>query len=540
MGIFLFVASSMVTWILAHFRHSLGKRGLRQTWQYRLSANLLAFVAPCAGASALFLVLLVWAHRAAGADSTTLDKLITLEQLLDQATFLVGLVKLDAVQTLWILLGLLLLSVTATSLGSTLLRWFGRIQNVIRFLYIFVVLLAALTLFGSQLGRPSSQLRVRIATLRQGYAELKVDLSAAVTEEAIRAILERQIEALPPAYTDALQLPRQIAEASRDLADAYESAQREYKFADDGVAATINSAHSDPGASEFVVLTGTATRRESRVEPSGVPGDLSYGRLRRAREATDQIVRRQSTPEFVKLLDLEAGRKVVCQVPKAITEGLKKTAFDGVLHEFPILEPLVDAFVRTVDQEVEGSITAAIDRTTRRVIDNPEVAPDAVRAEAAQVAAKHEPVPIVVAGGARAEADLRAELSSLNEAAVALQARVRQERCDQLLAGLSSASESARTSAVEGLVEHSADLSPAQSERLLDIMRTGTEEWEIFVDQEWEGAYCYKRFRMKSIREYAAEAIERGSPQGSSQAVAARDSKSAEAEHISYFTRTYI
>jgi hypothetical protein len=197
------------------------------------------------------------------------------------------------------------------------------------------------------------------------------------------------------------------------------------------------------------------------------------------------------------------------QIPKVITGALKKEIFDEVVSHYPILSPLVDVLVKTIDDKVEARIRPALDRHLAEA--GPAQLADVVD-RSAELVLKDLPLKGATAArevANRVAGEIQREDALVEDARARLNAERNVLYNDKLITQLTHDNEHERDTAADELALRGSTLTDPQRERLTLLMENGTEEWERYVDEHWEGSTCIKRFRQVSVREYAARALGR-------------------------------
>src|SRR5947209_4819603 len=192
----------MITWILLiscllalffyYKRRELKKNGGNR-FVYHLSDKSLDFLFPLIGVT-LFYFILAWIFDGTS-NNASLQFLIKLETFLSGIKSFLSKIKLGTTQVIIILIVMYALSLLRipSKLTSKLLPFFKHYRKGFTRAYIAATLLCAFTFFGTQLGVPIAQLKLRIDSDKKGYADLKQQVHDALSAQVPAKLHERAL-----------------------------------------------------------------------------------------------------------------------------------------------------------------------------------------------------------------------------------------------------------------------------------------------------------------------------------------------------------
>src|SRR5205085_7453361 len=89
---------------------------------------------------------------------------------------------------------------------------------------------------------------------------------------------------------------------------------------------------------------------------------------------------------LISLIKLDSVKQLICQLPKSFTGLAKKsTVLKLVIERYPILEPIVDVFVGTLDKSVEDKVNNSVDKLADALLQKPENAYSIISDEAQKI-----------------------------------------------------------------------------------------------------------------------------------------------------------
>jgi hypothetical protein len=260
---------------------------------------------------------------------------------------------------------------------NTGVEWYAKYANPVS---AGVATLAALTVFGMQVGAPASNLELRIKIAQRGYSDLSRQVDADLSQQVATGLFHKIQQQLPKPYRDALALPNQLLDAASDVQTRASDA------AVDGVtipavdkavdAVMAQRAKVDAVPSEIVV--------HGPAPDDPPPPDVTLQQV----DAAEKSITAESAAERPKdtRVDLvaEGQKKVTLQVEKLASEqilALTKPLTSAV----PILEPMISAFADSMDETLQQRLGVAYDRIMAKVLRDPQHAGKTVRAEAESI-----------------------------------------------------------------------------------------------------------------------------------------------------------
>lgn len=280
--------------------------------------------------------------------------------------------------------------------------------------------LASLTLFGTQLGAPASDLRLRIKDTQNRYAELARRTEVDFTQRVAAQLYTKIRDALPPSYGEALELPqrqRSLATlAGHDASRARSQWAKRVAVVDRIV--RRDTARSIALRSLRSNLVVPATGRRSP------PGSVTQNRV----EAASSIPI-DATGRGIELMSI-GRKKIVLHVEKLASAQIVNLT-RPLVEAAPVLKPVLQAFVSAVDTTVQARIERAYDGVMSARLSEAGISQARIEREAKAVVDATSVAPAVdlVSRQAVQEARLaRDEFSSLKAGRASLRSRVAQAR----------------------------------------------------------------------------------------------------------------
>jgi len=503
----------VVAWILiAVFLHELHGPRFRKNKtgaRYYFAKNSLEFLIPCAIVGSLYYLVCLIASRAG--DFASLQLLIRMEESLSAAKSYLSILKLNALQVCGVFLVFYLLSLLQVPLDtrSRMSSAFARYRVVARRIYTVLLLLCSFTLFGTQLGSPTRNLNVHIKTIRDGYADLRKEAKEAVCRQVAARLHDKILDSFPPSYRDALELPGKVDAEVGSLRAWYAQARASYGVrvvSADSILA--QNEQRDRIASPKTVLVLHAVADSAPESASAVPGEMSAPKVNRAKTALEGH-RSRSSSRLMTFLRVREGKEFVCKLPTILTHEFKTQAFGQLIEAYPIVEPLVDVFVRTANDELDATVGKSVDKVVNAVGQDPSQVDRVIDDEASRiVSTTNIKIPTETLEKAnKAQRQLQTELKVAREARMQIDREVRHietAMARKLIAQISSPSETTRVSAAEKLAGMGSKLSKQQVDELVRIMRNGRRK---FVTSRTRIQHCTD-CEYTSVRYYAADALE--------------------------------
>ncbi|WP_410672674.1 hypothetical protein [Amycolatopsis sp. cmx-4-68] len=347
-------------------RRSAGGSGLR----YHLAAFGVLYLVPVGVAATAYFGLSVYLQWFAGTSST--GWLISLQRFFEGVSrFFADHLKLSEFSVFAVLIGVYLATCLLLARGTG--GWRGRAATGLGRAADFytkysgpaaagLATLAALSLFGMQLGAPATDLRVQIKVAQQGYADITRKIEADLNQRVAGQLYGKVEAAFPPDYRDALAVRRTeladlVASASSSAASAKSGYDVSLPEVDDAVRTeTVREAKVQALSPEL-----RAGDAEAREAPSGTTPEqvAAAGKVVEARPAEPGID-----------LVADSRKKVSLQVEKVASErilALTKSVTDAV----PLLDPLVQAFAEAADKTLQDRLAQAFDRLREIALHRP-------------------------------------------------------------------------------------------------------------------------------------------------------------------------
>lgn len=395
MIIIVFLIGCFLTYLFLKKKREIEKHNWKKGLLYYFYKNSLDFLAPFVVITFLYLLFYLVIASFTALGSTTLHSLIQFEEFLEKLKSYFSIFKLNAIEALVVLIALYLLGLLRfmTQKSKKLYKLFDKYQLIVRRVYIVLVLLCSFTFFGTQLGEPTKNISLRIKTVRDGYADLCNETREALAEEVATQVYPKVHDSFPKPYQDALELPPKIEQETNSLRSYYSSVQNEFGAKDRNTEVLIERGSlRAQSASDLEVATPEGTRK--RIENFTLPDEkqISYKKIKDAKNAVNKH-RSNLKSRAIEMLKMEGGKKVTCQIPKVFTGQAKKALFQQIIKDYPILEPVVDVFFRTLDKQVEIKVEQVVDRLTNSAFQNPENFEKSV-AEQASIIVEHKKVEI--------------------------------------------------------------------------------------------------------------------------------------------------
>jgi hypothetical protein len=518
-AVILLIAGSFLALTFWRKKHALETRGVKGGLGYNFLKNTLEFLIPFVLVVAFYLALLVFVS--ANMDSASLERLIWMEEKLSIIKSWVSWLKLSAVGVVIGFAVLFLIGLLRIPFQKQLSKGYDWFLKMSKWAYIVLVLLCSFTLLGTQSGEPTTNLQVRIKTIREGYADLCKQAQVAVSGETAAKLFDKARSSLPPNYIAALELPKKIEGQASAFRDFYQTTQREYGIKSgkaEAVLVIASSRNKSVSVLQSEYEVPAETKEPSFAEPN--PKQISYQKLEKAKASLEQYQQSRSS-KVITFLRAESGKNLTMKLPKVLTSKLKSQFFSPWIESRPILGPLVDVFFKTFDSEIEEQVGKAVDKVVSTAIEKPDSIQKEVEEQSSGIADQKSVSvqPQTLEKAFQSSNQLEKELADIQEARSQVDHEIvvaEQGRIDKWIAELGSPKEEVRERASTGLSRMGSKISKSQVDRLVNIMRRGGNSWTKFLYRE-EGHHCSWWERV-SIKYYAAVALQRmSSPHVSSE-----------------------
>jgi len=509
MAIYIFAASCLLTYVVIRKVKTLEKDNANKRFAYHFFKSSLDFLIPLNFVLLFYFCLAIFTFFAA--EFAGIQFLVQLEAFFAKIKSILSMIKLDAISIVLIMsvifiIGILFLPSHATRNAFNILN---KYQSLTRKLYMVFVLLCSFTLLGSDLGKPYTDLKVRISTIRKGYADLRDDLHETLSENVAMRIYSKSLNDLPPAYQGAIALTPRIKSEKESLRNYYRSAQSQFGIRDRGIEIIISSktGHTKSYGPKHVPNNAKSEDIIHGEQIPSVTQNVSYHNINSARKSLANY-RISLLSRINKLLKIEGADQIVAQFPKVVTDETKKAVFKQLMAEYPFIEPVIEVFSRSIDRKIETEVNQAVTRLTESSIRSPGTIDNNIDEEASRVVDKAK---CVVSSTDLKKANLitrqmETTLSNIKNARLKIDFKKKQvenDRIDKLIAQLKSSKENVRLSASSKLSSMGENLSEGQIGKIISIMRHGNESWRKFLYRE---GHC-DWFEYTKARYYAGECL---------------------------------
>lgn len=483
---------------------------LKKGVSYHFLKHTLEFLTILIIASLVYTAL--WMFALIAANRATLRSLIWLETSLARAkSFYGSYLRLSALQTLLVISVLYFLG-----LRATLSKWAKGYQTWSKRVYVLLLILCSFSLFGVQRGEATLQdLRLRIVLVRQGYADVRQKARDVLSAEAADKVYEKIRDSFPQPYRNVLESHGQFGARAKELRGYYSYAQGQYEVKSGKAETVINEAARRSAAAEAVTEVqpldeASGGTRADMTVPDPVPDQINYVGVKEAQAAVEERERALSTRVITFLKgDVEGGKELVLHLPKIATGTVKNELFSSWIKAHPVIEPLVDVFVSTLNDKVKAKLEPVVDRLVSKIIQRPDAAQAAIEEESSQVTEQVVvDIPLATLEKAsQAGRQLENDLASVDEAKMQIESEIRraeENRIEDLITQLRSPSQAVSERASTALSKAGEKISKTQIDELIGIMRHGGQSWRKFLNREGHCDY----YEYTSVRYYAASALE--------------------------------
>ncbi len=384
---FLIIGAGIILIILILSKRSSIDKAKKTGAHYHFYTLTLEFLVPLVAIVFFYSALAAFVSRSG--DSASLAYLIQLETTLTQVKSYLTILKLDAVQILGVLAFLYLLGLLGLSSSSSK-GFFSFLKGYriwTRRIFVPLVILSSLTLFGTQLGEPTNDLQLRIKTIRDGYADVRQEIKELVDHDTGSLLYSNAKDSLPPSYLGALAMSDEIADEIDALDSDYEAAKAEYGLNIPEIQAIIASSAGRREAESkqthtIKLVAGSGLSSRGRAEQAD---KITYRKLINMKRTVSSLKRGLSSKK-ISLLSTEGGSELLFQVPRVLTGEFKKALFQSWIDSYPILEPLVDVLKGTVNKKIESEAEVATDRVLNLAIKDPSKTEALIEQEARKIA----------------------------------------------------------------------------------------------------------------------------------------------------------
>jgi hypothetical protein len=487
----------------------LGGVGRKKSWGYFFAKNSLEFLVPFVAVSGFYFLLAY--SLSYFSNYLSLKRLVAFENVVTQVKSVVDHLNFEPLTVLLIfvllfILGLLRVPPQGFETASSA---FSRYQKITRRLYITIVLMCSLTLLGTYAGEPTNDLRIRIKTLRDGYADLVSDIESSLVEETATEILKSAKAQLPETYTNALALSLTEEDKLYELAAYYRTEQKKWHIDLPGVNAMIDSRIPKPKVIVFEAAGGSvADSSMSRRLQTRVPAAATIQNLEKLRAQIEKTPARAGKRRLVELVGSKSGRKILCEIPRVFTHRVRNGIVRQCAARYPLLEPIVDIFVNTFDDKMQQKIENAAVRIADSGLKQPENSRQMIKEEVGKLAA---PSKLSVDPGRISKAEalglrLQSDLQAYDAAKERIEAKVKSVQSKEvrgLISQLTAPDPETRADAARRLAQMGKTISRGDFDKIVDIMRNGRAESRKKLYRQ---SHC-TWYEYTQSRYYAAEAL---------------------------------
>jgi len=380
--------------ILCYFLHyiflskkrKIEKLKIRKTLKYYFFKNSLDFLVPFNIIATIYLLLTLVISFISTLDNISLQFLLQFEQTMGKVKSVVSIFKLNALQVLVILIFLYLANLLLLSTRSTkIFSLFEKYQAIFRRIYIILVLICSFTFFGTKAGDSTENISLKIKTVREGYSDLCNDLKDVVAEDIAHKVYPKVYNSFPETYIHALDIPINIGYEIDSLVIYYNTVKKRFDI-NDQVIENLISEYSNrlKGIDRFEINGQEGTRERINYEISA-PSNITTKKIKNARNTVTNYNERLKS-KTIELINIEGGKKVICQIPKVFTGQIKKAFIQQIINDYPILEPLIDVFFRTLDDQIETKMKEIVDNDmVISIIKQPEITSQLVSDKSSEI-----------------------------------------------------------------------------------------------------------------------------------------------------------
>jgi hypothetical protein len=334
------------------------------------------YLVPISIAIAFYILLAAW--LTAFRESLSIGQLISLQESFEEiSSYFADNLKLSELRVLELLV--LIYIISSVLLAN---KWLGKVRiGVVRGLYWLVerygkysgpigaglATLAALSLFGMQLGSPAQDLALRIKIHQKGYAEAARVVEARLSQEVTAGLYTKVNRAFPKEYREAVLLTTRIDNLVIALHDEADQDRQTFGVRDPQLDRMVHKEMvriNKVGSFQPNLIVENRAAQTSAAPPS----NATPRQIEAARSAQLSAAPGESAPAE---LIHEGEKRISLQVEKLATEQVTKLT-KPVTTAIPILEPLLQSFVEAMDQSLQDRIENARDRILKTLLRNPK------------------------------------------------------------------------------------------------------------------------------------------------------------------------
>jgi len=468
--------------------------GWRSYKTNRFMQNSLKFLIPYVISMLLYIVFLLFVEGAL--NTASIEFLFKLKEAIIRIKSSLPTSTIKGIGILGIFVGLYLLSML-------------KMPSAIKKVYIFVVLLCSFILFIPKAGDLSPYLDENIKNIRDGYMEICNEIEPTIYKEIAVLSYGKIYESFPQSYRDSWSLIEKIKNEVDSLRHYFKNAQSY------GIGSTKAQSILDLYASREKRASGLKVDFEvtdtAKSEPKEIdyppPSEITSLEIKKIRAAIDQY--RKSLPSRIIMpLIAEDCKQLVWQTPKVLSAKDKKVDFRPCIEPYPILKPIVDAFVSSFNKELASRVAIVCDTLIRSLDKNPSSLLKSIRDEAFKIVnSRSVQISVqVLTEAERTGKRLQDEISPIQIAKTQIDHQIKRlenSTIDDLLAQLSSTNEQRRLFVSRELANRGEKLTESQVAKLINMMKVGKGRWSKYL---YRSGHC-TWYEITTIRYYAAESV---------------------------------
>lgn len=341
-------------------------------------------------------------------DTTTLSRLESLEQFLIKIKDFVSYLKIKPWYAALIIFGLIIIDLLVSYFifskyvkspegadadgeqnQSTLASRYKFYHTWSKRIYIVAVLLCSFTFFGNSVtGERVARLRLNIDKIRDGYEKLKEEAEESLMASVQQKIYEKVKESLPSDVKNDFDYPHIINMNLSELY-SYNEQLKKYGISNPDFEATVKDYdaqvkrnanipnepvnYEEPKAKD--VKTKEPKPKDIKTEKPVDSKAKAAATVKSVEKSVAEVKTKKSfRVRFVSLLKLEGTKELLVKFPGSLTDVTKSKIFGEIVKTHPILEPIVDVFVGTMDKHVEAKVKDSAVIVADALLESPEKA----------------------------------------------------------------------------------------------------------------------------------------------------------------------
>lgn len=380
----------LISWLTTAALLNLKKRNSkRQGARFYFAKHMLDVAWPFATVMTLFAATLLYINGWAS-NSAPLEQLMAIEIKLNRIKALVKALAVPPQYQISILLVLISLQFELTAIavcknlhraldlgvrsGRTLLQWY---DLLLKPLVLLVTFATSFSFFGAELGEPADQLRLRIGTLREGYAALHRDLHERLQTEVRRRALQEALDNLPTNYSNIIADAVRHQETAKLVVQIHRQLQR-YGPPPTQLA-TVAARYTSEGvphhAHDVMRRLAPSSSQQGLPTPAVPPESISSEAKR---------LSQQTLEHATQALPVERKRPMQFRPPlRQYLSDLSKESLAQLLNPehslllkswldtYPLAGPLVDALRATMLDSLQQKIDSQAQKLAREALHRP-------------------------------------------------------------------------------------------------------------------------------------------------------------------------